>query len=75
MIGPPAMHGRVQVPLPGIPITWQLHIFNESGGLLQSVVPNSGMAAVDLSSMPAGNYEWIAMSAFGTTVSGTVLKR
>jgi hypothetical protein len=73
VIGPVSMLGEVRIPLPGISVTWHLHVFNESGGLLRSVVPTAGVAALDLSSLPAGNYELLAMSAFGASFSGTII--
>lgn len=73
-IGPVSGQGLAQLSLPGITGIWLLHIFNGSGGLLQSVISAAGMAILDLSSLPVGNYEVIAVDPFGTTFSGTVLK-
>lgn len=73
-IGPVPINGHLQLPLPGSTGNWLLHIFNNSGGFLQSVIPNAGVATLDLSSLSPGSYELIAVSALGTSVSGTVIK-
>jgi hypothetical protein len=72
LIGPVSGHGFAELRLPGI--TWVLHIFNEDGGLLQSVVPTAGTAVLDLSSLPTGSYEVMAVGPLGTTLSGIIIK-